>query len=357
MYRIGIDLMGGDNAPLQILEGVFYALFENKDLFIKATFYSGLNINECIKSVFNSLPKRSRLRNFIKSDIWRNRIDFVSCESYVSMKDKPSVFLKSKDNSLRKVFEFLKMGEIDGVVYAGNTGAFLEGSVLLVGRMDNVKRPALLTLLPFGTIPVFLLDSGANPECKPDYILQFAIMSSVYFKMIFSKIPSVGLLNIGSEDIKGSNLVKEANELLKKFVSKFDHLFNYSGFVEPYDVVRNKVNIVLADGFSGNIMLKSFESLSEYIMDVMKKEFSKSIINKALGILLRGNFRRLKNSFDYSEYGGAIMLGLKGICIKTHGRANFKAIKNSINFALRILKNNVNSEIEERLRNISYERL
>jgi len=353
VYKIGIDIMGGDNAPWQILEGIFLSLFENKDLFIIATFHKDIDIEEMIKSIMSHFPTRSKIKSFIKSSKWRDRINFVPCGDYIKMDDKPSVFVKRKDNTLRRIFEFLREGQIDGVVYAGNTGAFLEGSVLVVGRIENVKRPALLTLLPFGSTPVFLLDSGANPDCKPEYILQFAIMSSIYFRTIFSKVPIVGILNIGSEEIKGSILVRESHNLLTNFISKNSDILYYGGFVEPYDVVKGKFNIVLADGFSGNIMLKSFEALSEYIMDVIKREFSKNIINKALGLFLRSNFRRLRNSFDYSEYGGAIMLGLKGICIKTHGRANSKAIKNSINFALKIIKNNIIAKIEKGIRDIS----
>ncbi|MCS7165348.1 MAG: phosphate acyltransferase PlsX [Candidatus Calescibacterium sp.] len=352
MVTIGIDLMGGDNAPLSVIEGIFHSIIENKDLNILATYYKNIDINEMIKKIYNFSPKRSKIKNFIKSNEWKHRIDFVPCDNYISMQDKPSSLLKNKSDTLRTIFEMLRDGKIDGVVYAGNTGAFLEGSVLFVGRIENVRRPALLTALPFGNHPVFLLDSGANSECKPEYILQFAIMSSSYYRIVISRKPSVGVLNIGKEEIKGNNLVKEANNLIKSYVEKNPNLFTYHGFIEPYDVVNSKINIVLADGFSGNIMLKSFEALSEYVMEVMKKEFSKGIINKALGLILRSNFRRLKNFFDYSEYGGAIMLGLKGICIKTHGRANYKAIKNSILFTYKLIKNDMIKKIGEEIKNV-----
>lgn len=350
MIKIGIDIMGGDYAPYSTLEGVLYSLMENKDLYVVATYHKDVDLNDLMKKIFVSSPKRSKIRGFIKNNLWKSRLNFIPCSSYVSMKDKPSNFFKDKDNTLNKIFELLKMKEVDGVVYAGNTGAFLEGSVLIVGRIDNVKRPALLTILPFSNPPIFLLDSGANAECKPEYILQFAIMASTYYKIIVSKTPTVGILNIGNEEIKGNTLTKEANILLKNYIQKNENLFNYIGFLEPYDVVNSKVNIVLADGFSGNIMLKSFESLSEYMMDVLKREFSKGLINKALGLVLRSNFRRLKNFFDYSEYGGAIMLGLKGICIKTHGRANYKAIKNAINFTYKLAKNNIIERIHEQIK-------
>lgn len=350
MFNIGIDLMGGDNAPISILEGILYSIMENKDLKITATYHKDIVIDDLIKKIINSSPRRSKIRNFIKSNVWKERILFVPCQSYINMKDKPSKFIKDKNNTLRVIFEFLKDSKVDGVVYAGNTGAFLEGSVLTVGRIDNVKRPALLTALPFGSPPVFLLDSGANPECKPEYLLQFAIMSSIYYKLIIPKKPTVGILNIGSEEIKGNSLVKDSHSLIKNYVSKNSDLFNYIGFVEPYDIVKSSVSIVLADGFSGNIMLKSFEGLSEYVMDLMKREFSRGIINKAIGLLMRSNFRRLRNLFDYSEYGGAIMLGLKGICIKTHGRANFKAVKNSISFTIKLIKTNFITNIENQLK-------
>ncbi|MEN3015088.1 MAG: phosphate acyltransferase PlsX [bacterium] len=349
MVRISIDLMGGDNAPISVLEGVFYSLMENNDLEIIATHHKSVDIDQIIKQIVCLIPKRSKIKSFIKSNSWKNRLTFISCDSYVSMKDSPSKLIKEKDNTLRKAFELVKESQADGIVYAGNTGAFLEGSVLVIGRMENVKRPALLTALPFSTPPVFLLDSGANPECKAEYFLQFAIMSSSYYKIILSKKPTIAILNIGNEEIKGNSLVKEANAILKKYSLSNNSPFNYVGFVEPYDVVNSKVNIVLADGFSGNIMLKSFEGLSEYIMELVKKEFSRGIINKALGLMLRSSFRRLRNFLDYSEYGGAIMLGLKGICVKTHGRANYKAIKNSILFSYKLIKNNVINKIESEL--------
>lgn len=352
MAKIGIDIMGGDNAPLAVIEGILYALMEIKDLHIVATYYKNVDINEIIKRIFSLSAKKSKIRNFIKNNLWRDRIEFIPCESYISMKDRPSGFLKNKNNTLKTIFDLLKDNVIHGVVYAGNTGAFLEGSVLVVGRMENVKRPALLTILPFGNPPVFLLDSGANPECKPEYMLQFAIMASTYYKVVLSEIPTVGILNIGNEEIKGNNLVKETHVLIKSYMDRNSKLFNYSGFIEPYDVVNSKINIVLTDGFSGNIMLKSFEALSEYVMDMMKREFSKGIINKALGLILRSNFRKLKNFFDYSEYGGAIMLGLKGICIKTHGRANYKAIKNSILFTYRLIKNDMINRIEKEIKSM-----
>ncbi|MFN3995605.1 MAG: phosphate acyltransferase PlsX [bacterium] len=352
MIKIGIDLMGGDNAPLATLEGILHSLLVNKDLYIVATYHEETDINEILKKIHNFYPRRSKIRGIIRGNLWKQRLDLIPCKDYVRMDERSLSFIKNDDNTLKKIFNFLKEGKVDGVVYAGNTGAFLEGSVFIVGRLDNVKRPALLTALPFGNPPVFLLDSGANPECKPEYILQFAIMSSTYYKVLFSKKPIVGILNIGSEEIKGNSIVKESNFLIKKYIENNPDIFIYKGFVEPYDIVKSHVDIVLSDGFSGNIMLKSFEALSEFIMDIIKKEFSRGIITRALGLLVRSNFRRLRNFFDYSEYGGAVMLGLKGICIKTHGRANYKAIKNSIIFTSKLIKNQIISKIEQEIRNV-----
>lgn len=351
MVRIGIDIMGGDNAPIVTLEGIFHSLMINKDISIIATYYKNMDIDDIIKKMLDLYPRRSKIRLFIKNGYWKQRMELIPCSTYVTMDEKPSFFIKDEDNTLKKIFNFLKDGKIDGIVYAGNTGAFLEGSVFIVGRLENVKRPALLTTLPFGNPPVFLLDSGANPECKPEHILQFAIMSSVYYKILFSKKPTIGILNIGNEEIKGNNLVKESHRLIKDYITD-SQLFTYKGFVEPYDIVKSNVDIVLSDGFSGNVMLKSFEALSEFIMEIIKKEFSKGIITRALGLLVKANLRKLKNFFDYSEYGGAIMLGLKGICIKTHGRANYKAIKNSILFTYRLIKNDTVKKIEEEIKKV-----
>lgn len=352
MIRIGVDLMGGDNAPFAVAEGILHSLLTSKDLYIVATYHEELDINDILRKIYNVYPRRSKMRRLIGGNLWKQRLEFIPCKDYVRMDEKSFNFVKNDDNTLKKIFDFLKEGKVDGVVYAGNTGAFLEGSVFIVGRIDNVKRPALLTALPFGNPPIFLLDSGANPDCKPEYILQFAIMSSAYYKILFSKKPTIGILNIGREEIKGNTIVKESNSLIKKYIENNPNLFIYKGFVEPYDIVNSAVDIVLSDGFSGNIMLKSFEALSEFIMDIIKKEFSKSIIARALGLLVRSNLRRLKNFFDYSEYGGAIMLGLKGICIKTHGRANYKAIKNSIIFTSKLVKNQLIYKIEQEVKGV-----
>jgi glycerol-3-phosphate acyltransferase PlsX len=268
------------------------------------------------------------------------------------MSDKPVNILKNKDNTLVKVFELLRDGVVDGVLYAGNTGAFLETSVLVVGRLNGVKRPALLTVLPFNK-PVLLLDSGANSECKPEYLLQFAIMASIYYKKIISNsLPKLGILNIGTEEIKGNSLAKESHKLITSYIKANDNLFSYLGFVEPYDIVNSKVDIVVTDGFTGNIMLKSFESLGEYVFNFIKKEFSLNIFNRAVGLLSRRIFKRIKSYFDYSEYGGALMIGLNGISVKTHGRANPRAIKNSINFTYKLVHNDINSIIIKELNNI-----
>lgn len=352
LVRIGIDLMGGDYAPISTLEGILLALYELKDIHLKVSYYNRIDYNKLIESFVNKLPKRSKIYNYLKKNLDNeilSRIEFISCSNYVSMSEKPVNVFKSKDNTLIKIFELLRDGKVDGVLYAGNTGAFLETSVLVVGRLNGVKRPALLTVLPFNK-PVLLLDSGANSECKSEYLLQFAIMASIYYRKIISNsLPRLGILNIGTEDIKGNNLTKESHKLINTYISINNNLFSYIGFVEPYDVVNSKVDIVVSDGFSGNIMLKSFESLGEYVFNFIKKEFSLNIFNKAIGLLSRRIFRKIKSYFDYSEYGGALMIGLNGISVKTHGRANARAIKNSILFTYKLVLNDINSFILKEL--------
>jgi len=354
IIKIGIDLMGGDYAPISTIEGIFLSLYELKDLHLKITYYDKIDYKKLIENFINKLPKRSRIYNYFRKNLDEilNRIEFIPCSSYISMSDKPVNILKNKDNTLVKVFELLRDGVVDGVLYAGNTGAFLETSVLVVGRLNGVKRPALLTVLPFNK-PVLLLDSGANSECKPEYLLQFAIMASIYYKKIISNsLPKLGILNIGTEEIKGNFLTKESHKLITNYINANDNLFSYLGFVEPYDIVNSKVDIVVSDGFTGNIMLKSFESLGEYVFNFIKKEFSLNIFNRAVGLLSRRIFKRIKSYFDYSEYGGALMIGLNGISVKTHGRANPRAIKNSINFTYKLVHNDINSIIIKELNNI-----
>jgi glycerol-3-phosphate acyltransferase PlsX len=354
IIKIGIDLMGGDYAPISTIEGILLSLYELKDLYLKITYYDKIEYKKLIENFINKLPKRSRIYNYFRKNLDEilNRIEFIPCSSYISMSDKPVNILKNKDNTLVKVFELLRNGVVDGVLYAGNTGAFLETSILVVGRLNGVKRPALLTVLPFNK-PVLLLDSGANSECKPEYLLQFAIMASIYYKKIISNsLPKLGILNIGTEEIKGNSLAKESHKLITNYIKTNDNLFSYLGFVEPYDTVNSKVDIVVSDGFTGNIMLKSFESLGEYVFNFIKKEFSLNIFNRTVGLLSRRIFKRIKSYFDYSEYGGALMIGLNGISVKTHGRANPRAIKNSINFTYKLVHNDINSIIIKELNNI-----
>ncbi|MGC8734171.1 MAG: phosphate acyltransferase PlsX [bacterium] len=355
VVKIGIDLMGGDYAPVSTLEGILLALYEIKDLYLKVTYYNKIDYNKLIESFVNKLPKRSMVYNYFKKNLDSevlNRIEFIPCSSYISMSDKPVNVLKNKDNTLIKVFELLRDGKVDGILYAGNTGAFLETSVLVVGRLNGVKRPALLTVLPFNK-PVLLLDSGANAECKSEYLLQFAIMASIYYRKIISNsLPRLGILNIGTENIKGNNLTKESNKLVSNYIRVNNNLFNYVGFVEPYDVVNSKVDIVVCDGFSGNIMLKSFESLGEYVFNFIKKEFSLNIFNRTIGLLSRRIFRKIRSYFDYSEYGGALMIGLNGVSVKTHGRANSRAIKNAILFTYKLILNDINSFILKELESV-----
>jgi glycerol-3-phosphate acyltransferase PlsX len=354
IIKIGIDLMGGDYAPISTIEGILLSLYELKDLYLKITYYDKIEYKKLIENFINKLPKRSRIYNYFRKNLDEilKRIEFIPCSSYISMSDKPVNILKNKDNTLVKVFELLRDGVVDGVLYAGNTGAFLETSVLVVGRLNGVKRPALLTVLPFNK-PVLLLDSGANSECKPEYLLQFAIMASIYYKKIISNsLPKLGILNIGTEEIKGNSLAKESHKLITSYIKANDNLFSYLGFVEPYDIVNSKVDIVVTDGFTGNIMLKSFESLGEYVFNFIRKEFSLNIFNRAVGLLSRRIFKRIKSYFDYSEYGGALMIGLNGISVKTHGRANARAIKNSISFTYKLVHNDINSIIIKELDNI-----
>jgi glycerol-3-phosphate acyltransferase PlsX len=355
IIKIGIDLMGGDYAPISTIEGILLSLYELKDLYLKITYYDKIDYKKLIENFINKLPKRSKIYNYFRKNLDNeilNRIEFIPCSSYISMSDKPVNILKNKDNTLVKVFELLRDGVVDGVLYAGNTGAFLETSVLVVGRLNGVKRPALLTVLPFNR-PVLLLDSGANPECKPEYLLQFAIMASIYYKKIISNsLPKLGILNIGTEEIKGNSLAKESHKLITNYINANDNLFSYLGFVEPYDIVNSKVDIVVTDGFTGNIVLKSFESLGEYVFNFIKKEFSLNVFNRAVGLLSRRIFKRIKSYFDYSEYGGALMIGLNGISVKTHGRANARAIKNSINFTYKLVHDDINSIIIKELNNI-----
>jgi glycerol-3-phosphate acyltransferase PlsX len=251
---------------------------------------------------------------------------------------------KKRDSSIKVCFDLAKKGEAGAVVSAGNSGATMAAAVFVMKRLKGVDKPAISVCLPTVKDWAILLDAGVNVDCKPIHLFQFAIMGNVYARDILKKeSPRIGLLSNGEEEEKGNELTRGTNKLLKK--SKL----NYLGYIEGGDVFSGDVDVVVCDGFVGNVVLKLSEGVANAIIAMLKKEVKKSLIAKIGYSLARGVFKDLKRKIDYTEYGGAPLLGIDGICIISHGGSNAKAIKNAILKASEYANRHVNRHILERL--------
>ena len=309
---VAIDAMGGDNAPMEVVRGA--ALFLNtRD--IKITLLGKRDLIE------------AELKKINCAD---GRIEIIHCTEVIGPDESPAAAIKNKkDSSLVAGFKILKEEKADALVSAGSTGALLTGATLLVGRIEGVERPALATLLPNENGFSLMLDSGANVDCKPNYLLQFAKMGSVYMESVMNiERPRVGLVNIGSEKEKGNQLVKETYPLLE------GSGLNFIGNVEPRDIPAGACDVVVCDGFVGNVILKFMEGLAGSMFKIIKKEMTADILSKAGALLSKKAFRRVKAGFDYSEVGGAPFLGLKSLVVKAHGSSDAKAIAGAIRQAV-----------------------
>lgn len=326
--KIAMDAMGGDHAPAEIVKGAAKAS-EDKDLEIIL-----IGDEEKIRKY---LPEGSK------------NISIRHTDEYIEMQESPSSALRKKPRaSIIVGAEMLKSKEADALISAGNTGAFLEAVVLHAGRIKSgatkIKRPAISVVLPAFRKPTVLLDAGANPECKPEYMLQFAKMGCTYAKNILNvKNPTVGLVNIGSEDNKGSTFIKATYDLLSSSG------LNFTGNAEPGDIMNGTVDVAVADGFTGNIILKTAEATGELVTSLIKKHVSSSLPAKLGALLMKGVFKKIKKDMDHSEHGGALLFGIDGICIKAHGRAKRDAVWNAINVAKRMIKRDIIRKFAEDL--------
>ena len=308
--KIAVDAMGGDNAPGEIVKGSILAARELKDveLFI--------------------IGNEDNIQNEIKKNNISNlSIDIINASEVIDNNESPVKAVKTKkDSSMIKGLELLKKEEIDAFISAGSTGAFMAGALLIVGRIKGIDRPALASVIPTAKGWTLLLDMGANTDVKPKNLIQFAVMGSMYAtKVMGIKEPRVALLNIGKESEKGSQLTKEAYKLLSK-----ESYINFIGNMEARELLEEGADVLVCDGFSGNVFLKAIEGVAITIFDLIKKEVESSFSSKIGAFLLKSKFKSVISKLDYSEYGGAPFLGIKGVCIKCHGSSNAKAIKNAI---------------------------
>ncbi|MBR8461849.1 phosphate acyltransferase PlsX [Campylobacter sp. faydin G-24] len=324
MIRIAIDAMGGDFGPEPIVAGVIEAL---EDVEFSAVLVGDSNV---IKPL---IPN-----NFLK------HITFVEAAEVISMSDGATDALKRKESSIYKAVELVKDKEADAVVSAGHSGATMSLATLRIGRLKNVARPAIATLMPNSKDSTTLvLDVGANVDCKSEHLFQFAVMGEAYAKEILNrKNPRVGLLSNGEEKSKGNEISKEAYTLISK-------LDSFTGNAEGSQVFDGSVDVVVCDGFIGNILLKTSEGVADAITKIIKKQVKRSPLAIAGSVLMKKVFKTLKKQVSYDEYGGAPLLGVNGCVIISHGKSNAKAIKNAIFQAINFANSNINKVIEEEL--------
>ncbi|CAI3683127.1 Fatty acid/phospholipid synthesis protein [Clostridium neonatale] len=330
--KIAIDGMGGDNAPAAVIEGIIQALEEYKNI-----------------EMYITGPEKEINEELSKYNYEKDKINVINATELISTNEHPVMAVrKKKDSSLVKAMNLVKDGTCDAVISGGSTGAFLAGCTFIVGRMKGVERPALAPIMPGRNGSFMIVDVGANVDCKPSYLVQFAKMGKVYYEKVFNvKNPTVGLINIGAEEEKGNELTKSTYQLLKEH-----NELNFIGNVEPRDISTGDTNILVSDGFVGNTALKMYEGTASTLLKVMKDEIIKSsIISKAGVLLLKPVLKKIMKRFDYKEYGGAPFLGVDGICIKAHGSSDARAFKNAIRQTDIFYKNDVLNHMKNEFNN------
>lgn len=323
--RIAVDAFGGDKAPHEIVKGCVAAIQEIDDDIIL-------------------VGREQEIADVLQSEaVPEGRITICNASEVIETGDHPVEAVRhKKDSSLVVSLRLVKEGKADAVVSAGNTGAYLAGAFRILGRMKGIKRPALTTVMPtVGKNPGVLLDVGANADCRPQHLVQFAQMGSIYASSVLNiENPRVALLNIGAEEAKGNALTKEAHQLLKQ------ENLNFTGNIEPRYVLSGSADVVVCDGFTGNVVIKLIEGTASTLFSMLKQVFFKSFATKLAAGILKPGLKSIKNQMDYSAYGGAPFLGIDGVVFKAHGSSDRVAIANCIKAASRYLSAGVNDKIK-----------
>lgn len=327
--KIVLDAMGSDRAPHPEIDG---ALAAARDL-------------GCVVVL---VGQTEQVEPELRRCGWRRQgdrgVELVEAAEVIAMDDPVAASVRrKKKSSLRIGAKLVAEGHADGLVSAGNTGAAMATAKMVLGMLPGVDRPALAALMPTKSgRPTLILDVGANSDCKPHQLVQFAIMGDAYVRAVLGTTrPTVGLMSIGEEEAKGSELTKEAFPLLRELSS-----LNFVGNVEGRDVFSGTVDVVVTDGFTGNVMLKLSEGLQDALLHLIRRELSASAITKAGAVLARPAFQRLKKRLDYSEYGGAPLLGVRKIVVVGHGSSNARAIRNLIRIAREFSEHGATDRIE-----------
>ena len=327
MLKIAIDAMGGDFGPEPIIDGLIAALRTN-------TSFTAVAVG-----------KKDEILKHIPQE-YLTRIEILDCDDVISMHDHATDALKRKESSIYKAIDLVRNGDADAIVSAGHSGASMSLATLRIGRIKGVSRPAIATLMPTSENQnTLVLDVGANVDCDAKNLFEFAIMGQVYAQDVLKlDEPIIGLLSNGEEESKGNEVSKAAYELMNSA-----KIPNFAGNVEGNDIFNGTVDVVVCDGFMGNVLLKTAEGVADTIGKILKKNLKRSLISIAGAVLMRKVFKTLKVRVDYAEYGGAPLLGVKSPVIIAHGKSNPKAIKNAINQAIIAASSTLEQDIENKL--------
>ena len=321
--KIIVDAFGGDNCPLEVIKGCALAV-------------EGLDIDIVLTGIESEIRKCAEENN-----ISLNRMEIVHCDEVITMEDEANSVIKTKKNSSMAVgIRLLNEGKGDAFISAGNSGALCVGATLGIKRIKGIKRPAFAPIIPTETGCAMLLDGGANVECRPEMLYQFALMGSVYLERVMKiKNPRVGLGNVGVENHKGTELYRETYKMLK------ESNINFVGNVEGRDISKGVCDVVVCDGFTGNMVLKTYEGVAMTMMKIMKHMFTDSAKGKMAAVLLMKDLKGLKDRFDYNKYGGAPILGASKPVFKAHGDSKAATMFNAIRLSTEYVSGNAIAEI------------
>ena len=331
LVKIAVDAMGGDNSPNKIIDGIVLNNQKNKDIFYK---------------IFGN---KSKIEEHIDGKIDKNYFEIVHTDNLVKSTDSPLEGAKrGKDTSMWLAIESVKNKESDIIISAGNTGALLVISKLNLKMIENIDKPALSALWPNKKGMSVVLDLGANIECSSKNLTDFSIMGASLYRSLYpNEVPNVALLNIGSEEIKGNETIKETFQILTEKKSKTD--FNFSGYIEGNQLMNGDIDVIVADGFTGNIALKTAEGTANFITGELKKAMMGNLIGKISSFLNMSNLKRFKKRLDPRLYNGAIFIGLDSPVVKSHGGTDYVGFSNSIDVCYKIVKGDLISKIKENI--------
>ena len=346
MTRIAIDAMGGDFAPEEIVRGAVWAA---QDYNVPIELVGQIDkIQKVLDEISKKGIKSNRGGYFVKKikvDLSKLDIKLTQADEVIEMGEAPGTALRKKKNSsIVLTVDAVAKGSSDAIVAAGSTGAAMAAALFGLGRIKGIERPAIAATLPTRKEPVILIDAGANSACTPEMILQFATMGSTFVKTVYNREnPRIGIMNIGEEEEKGNQLVKDAHKMLKENTMGL----NFIGNIEGKEFFQGDVDVVVCDGFVGNVALKVIEGCSMMLFKLIKEQFKSDIISMIVGLLAKPFMRRIYKKINYEEFGGALLLGVKGITVISHGRSSSYAIKNAVRVAKEAVEKGVNSKIAE----------